>query len=69
MAFSALQRSQQQTEQMQAGAVQDFIETGLLQIPQPGDFSAEWKRFDDSQAVEDQLAALKREIQASGLVA
>ena len=54
--------------QARAGAVRDLMEAGVLEIPQAGDFSAEWGRFDDSPAVEDQLAAIKREVQASGLV-
>jgi phage shock protein A len=66
----SLEEAEQQAERMQARAeaVQDLLEAGVLEAPAfaEGDsLTQELNRFDDSQAIESQLAALKQELQES----
>jgi phage shock protein A len=65
-----LEEAEQQAEQMQARAeaINDLLEIGVLQSPthtEVDSVALELNRFDDSHAIETQLAALKEELQAS----
>ena len=64
----SLEEAQQQAEHMQARAeaVNDLMEAGVLELPiftQADHFTQELDRFDDSHAIENQLTALKQELQ------
>jgi len=66
----SLEEAEQQAEQMQARAeaINDLMENGVLEIPTYDEHDIvthELNRFDDSQTVESQLAALKQELQES----
>jgi len=64
----SLEEAEQRVELMQARAeaVNDLLEASVLEIPtfaEVDSFTQELNRFDDSQAIESQLAALKQELQ------
>jgi phage shock protein A len=66
----SLEEAEQQAEKMQARAeaINDLLEIGVLETPsftETDSVTQELTRFDDSQAIENQLAALKQELQAS----
>ena len=66
----SLEETEQQTEQMQAraAAINDLLEIGVLETPtfhEVDSVTLELNRFDDSQAIENQLAVLKQELQES----
>jgi phage shock protein A len=66
----SLEEAEQQAEYMhaRAEAVNDLLEAGVLEIPsftEVDKVTRELSSFDDSQAIENQLATLKQEIQDS----
>lgn len=66
----SLEETELQAEQMQARAeaINDLIEVGVLEAPtfdKVDSVAQELSHFDDSQAIETQLATLKQEIQAT----
>ena len=65
----AVERAQQRTDDMQArvSALDNLVELGILEMPgqSPGDLPAlKAAQGDSAQALEDHLAALKREVEA-----